>query len=129
MDLEPILGSIVTLFILIAVGFLTYRAGFLTRPGITGLSSLVVNVSLPCLIIESMQIPVSESRIHEMIQVFSLVVLYYLMAFVLAYLISRILPGSEFEKGVFRFMLIFSNLDLWDIRYPWPCSVRSPSSM
>jgi len=110
MDLIPIIVSILTLFILIAVGYLAYRTGVITRSGVTGLSALLVNITLPCLIIESMQVPVTPDRIHEIVMIFAIELVVYGISFVAAFLVPYLLHGSPFESGVFRFMLIFSNL-------------------
>jgi malate permease and related proteins len=110
MDFIPIIESILTLFILIAVGYLAYRTGVINRSGVTGLSALLVNITLPCLIIESMQVPVTPDRIHEIVMIFAIELVVYGISFVAAFLVPYLLHGSPFESGVFRFMLIFSNL-------------------
>lgn len=110
MDLLPIIESILTLFILIAIGFIAYRTGIINRSGVTGLSSLLVNITLPCLIIESMQVPVTPDRIHEIVVIFTIELVVYGISFIAAFLVPYFLSGSQFEVGVFRFMLIFSNL-------------------
>jgi malate permease and related proteins len=110
MDLLPIIESILTLFILIAIGYIAYRTGVITRFGVTGLSSLLVNITLPCLIIESMQVPVTPDRVHEIAIIFMIELVVYGISFIAAFLVPYLLSGSQFETGVFRFMLIFSNL-------------------
>lgn len=110
MDLLPIIESIFTLFILIVIGYLAFRTGVITRTGVTGLSALLVNITLPCLIIESMQVPVTPDRIHEIIIIAIIELVVYGISFLAAFLVPYLLSGSSFEHGVFRFMLIFSNL-------------------
>ncbi len=110
MDLLPIIESILTLFILIAAGYLAYRTGVITRAGVSGLSALLVNITLPCLIIESMQVPVTPDRIHEITVIFMIELVVYAISFLAAFLVPYLISGSRFESGVFRFMLIFSNL-------------------
>lgn len=110
MDLLPVIESILTLFILIATGFAAFRAGVITRTGVTGLSSLLVNITLPCLILESMQVPVTSDRIGQMELIFLIELVVYAVSFGAAFLIPWLMKSSRFEAGVFRFMLIFSNL-------------------
>lgn len=110
MDLLPVTGSIITLFILVGVGFIAYRLGYVTRHGASGLSSLLVNVSIPCLILESMQVPLSSGLVHSMEIIVIVEIVVYAVSFCIAALIPCILKGSPFETGVLRFMLIFSNL-------------------
>jgi predicted permease len=110
MDFLPVATSIFTLFILIGVGFLAFRMGYITRSGASGLSSLLVNVAIPCLILESMQVPLSSGLVYSMEVIALIEVVVYLVSFISAIVIPWCLTGSVFETGVLRFMLIFSNL-------------------
>jgi len=127
MDILPVATSIGTLFILIGVGFASYRLGYITRSGASGLSSLLVNVSIPCLILESMQIQLSEGLIYsmEMIAVIEMVV--YAVSFLFAIAVPYFLFGSPFETGVLRFMLIFSNIGF--MGYPIAYAIYGPESV
>jgi hypothetical protein len=110
MEIIPIIQSILTLFILIAAGYIAYRFDIITRSGISGLSSLLVNVTLPCLIIESMQVQLTDTLLVNMQVVVLIEVLVYAVSFGAAFLVPYFFHRSPFETGVFRFMLIFSNL-------------------
>lgn len=127
MDLLPIIESILTLFILIATGYLAFRAGLITRTGVTALSALLVNITLPCLIIESMQVPQTPDRIHEITVIFTIELVVYGISFLVAFLVPYLLSGSRFEIGVFRFMLIFSNLGF--MGYPVCQTLFGPESL
>ncbi len=110
MDFLPVATSICTLFTLIGVGFIAFRMGYITRQGASGLSSLLVNIAIPCLIIESMQVPLSSGLLYKMEIIGMIEVVVYVVSFVCALVIPVYLKGSLFETGVLRFMLIFSNL-------------------
>ena len=110
MDVTVVATSILTLFILIGVGFIAFRAGYITRSGASGLSSLLVNVTIPCLIIESMQISLSDSLIHSMELLILVEIIVYAVSFCFAAIVPVLISKSLFETGVLRFMLIFSNL-------------------
>ena len=110
MDASVVATSILTLFILIGVGFIASRAGYITRSGASGLSSLLVNVTIPCLIIESMQINLSDSLIHSMELLILVEIIVYAVSFCFAAIVPVLISKSLFETGVLRFMLIFSNL-------------------
>jgi len=110
MDFLLVATSIITLFILIGVGFVAYRMGYIIRSGASGLSSLLVNVAIPCLILESMQAPLSEGLIYSMEVIVAIEIVVYAVSFFFAVVIPYFLTGSSFETGVLRFMMIFSNL-------------------
>ena len=92
------------------IGYLAYRIGFLDRSSTHGLSGFLLNVTLPALIISAMQIPVSDELIGQVITIFEAQVVFYVISFAFAFLIPLVLPGSVIEKGVMRFLLVFSNL-------------------
>jgi malate permease and related proteins len=127
MDIIPIISSILTLFILISIGFAALRAGLITRAGVTGLSGLLVNITLPCLIIESMQVPLTDTLLTHMEGIILIELLVYGISFFFAFLVPYILGGSVFEIGVFRFMLIFSNLGF--MGYPVCETLFGPQSL
>ncbi|HWQ67261.1 MAG TPA: AEC family transporter [Methanospirillum sp.] len=110
MDLLAIVESIITLFLLIGTGYAAFRVGVINRQGVGGLSSLLVNVTLPCLIIESMQVPMTPQLLGEIGTIAQIELLVYTISFLCAFLVPLLLKGSQYETGVFRFMLIFSNL-------------------
>ena len=102
--------SIAILFIIMLIGYLAYRVGFLDRSSTHGLSSFLLNVTLPALIISAMQIPVSDELIGQVITIFQAQAVFYVISFAFAFCIPLLLPGSVIEKGVMRFLLVFSNL-------------------
>ncbi|NLV28288.1 MAG: AEC family transporter [Methanomicrobiales archaeon] len=110
MDFLPVATSIFTLFILIGIGFIAFRLGYISRSGASGLSSLLVNVSIPCLIVESMQVPLTSDLMQSMKLLVLIEIVVYAVSFAMAVVIPLFLYGSQFETGVLRFMLIFSNL-------------------
>lgn len=106
----PILSGIVTLFLMTGTGFIAFRTGYITREGASGLSSLLVNITLPCLIIGSMQVPLSPDRVSDIGWIFLIEAIYYLIAFISGVILTYFLSVSRFESGVVRFMLLFSNI-------------------
>ncbi len=127
MDFILIAKSIGTLLILMAIGFLVFRLHIIDRHGVTGLTSLLVNVTLPCLIISSMQIPISPALVSDMVTIFSIEGILYGISLSCALIIPRFLGGSSYEQGVFRFMLFFSNLGF--MGYPVCEALFGPESL
>lgn len=115
MDFFEVTNSIVILFIMIAIGYACYRLNVIDRQGAKGLSSFLVNISLPCLIIVSMQIPLTEESFGGAVEMLGVALAYYLISFAFALTVPRFIPGNESEKGVMQFMLVFSNLGFMGI--------------
>lgn len=110
MDLVLIASRIGALFILMGLGFAAARIGIVTRSGARVLTSALVNITLPALILVSMQIPLTPDRLGSTAVIFGIAAVYYVIAFGLAWTVPRLLAGSERERGVLGFMLVFSNL-------------------
>jgi len=127
MDFILITESIGTLLMLMLIGFIIFRIRIINRYGVTGLTSLLVNVTLPCLIISSMQIPVSQDLVNDMITIFTIEVVLYGISLLCALIIPWFIKGSSHERGVFRFMLFFSNLGF--MGYPVCEALFGPESL
>ncbi len=110
MEFTSIFLNILTLFVMIGIGYAAYKINFITRPGLSQLSSLLVNILLPCLIIDSMQIPLTVEHMNEMEWIFVIEGIYYIIALITALIVVRFMAGSIFETGVLKFMFLFSNL-------------------
>lgn len=110
MDFFIIVQKTGYLFLLMAAGFLLGRATLLSDDMTRRLSSFLVNLALPALIIVSMQIPRTDALLAaaQLILVISLVV--YALSALAAWRIPRLIGCTESEKGVFGFIIIFSNV-------------------
>jgi len=115
MNFLTIIDSIVILFILMGVGYVSYKSGIITRDGAHGLSSFLVNITLPSLIVVSMQIPLSDETFGRTMEMFAIAVIYYILSFAFAFTVPKYLTDSDLEKGVYSFMLVFSNLGFMGI--------------
>ena len=115
MDFFQITNSIIILFIMIAIGYASFKMKVIDREGARGLSSFLVNISLPCLIIVSMQIPLTGESFGSTMQMFAIAAVYYLISFAFAFAVPRFLSKEEHETGVMKFMLVFSNLGFMGI--------------
>jgi len=102
--------QILALFLLMLVGYGARKTSLLDSHLTKGLSALLLKVTLPALIIDSMQKPFSFSLLKEsgVILLISLVI--YACTVLFALLFPRLLAGTPDERGVFSFVLIFSNV-------------------
>lgn len=97
------------LFFLIAVGFAAGKLGMITETVGKGLSRLLVEFILPCLIVASMQRPLSPELRTEAFTVLGLSFGVYAAAFPLAFLLIRLLRLRGTTGGVHGFAAVFSN--------------------
>jgi len=101
----------VILFILMATGFAAARMGVFNGDSKKSLSRLLVDFTLPALIIVSMQKPFTPDLRDQALRVLALSTVVYALSFPLAFLLtSPYKKASPKEKGVHRFAVCFSNV-------------------
>jgi predicted permease len=98
------------LVLLIAAGYIALAAGVLDRHSTGRISALLINVTIPALIIVSMQVPFSPDRLANTEEMVLLTGALYVLSFAVAYLTSRALSREAAEQGVFQFAVVFGNV-------------------
>jgi predicted permease len=102
--------AITTLFILGAVGYLIRKKDVLKDEANSNIPKLITEVTLPCLIISSMQIEYTWDKVADM----GLMLIVGIVAFVIQYGFVALIPGifglaDKHEKGIYQFMVMFQN--------------------
>ena len=115
MDILPVADSIIILFLLMGIGFAASKAKFLDRNGSKALSSFLVNIALPCLVVISMQIPVNADTMEKTQTTLMLALVFFAISIAIAVIVPMFIPAKYSERGVFSFMLVFSNLGFMGI--------------
>ncbi|WP_042706140.1 AEC family transporter [Methanomicrobium mobile] len=115
MDILPVADSIIILFLLMGIGFAASKAKFLDRNGSKALSSFLVNIALPCLVVISMQIPVNADTMGKTQTTLMLALVFFAISIAIAVIVPMFIPAKYSERGVFSFMLVFSNLGFMGI--------------
>jgi len=110
MDFLSVLNEILILFLLLLSGYAAKKMMVFEDSFIKGVSSFLIKVSLPALIITSMQYSFTPQLLMESgkILLFSLGV--YGFSFLVAYLLPFIMKSPKDEMGVYQFMMVFSNV-------------------
>jgi len=98
------------LVILLAVGYLTLKVGILDQKSTRRLSGLLINITIPALILSSMQIPFSTDRLTQSYEMLAITAGLYGLSFIIGWLLSRGLPGSPGDRGVIQSAIVFGNV-------------------
>ncbi|HDR74130.1 MAG TPA: AEC family transporter [Methanoculleus sp.] len=109
-DLFLVADRILILTLLIAAGYASLRTGILTHRSLKSLSSLLINVTLPALILVSLQVPVSGALISGAGEIVALSAVYYALSLAIAAAVLHALGTRAGERGVFAFALVFPNV-------------------
>jgi predicted permease len=110
MEFLTVADQIFILVLLIAAGYIALAAGILDRHSTRKISGFLINVTIPPLIIASMQVPFSSTRLAETGELLILTGILYIFSFFFAWLVSRTLSRSPREQGVYLFAVVFGNV-------------------
>lgn len=109
MGIAETLNALLSIFIMIVPGFIFRRIGWLTEEHIKGLSAIVVNLTLPAMVLDAMQMPFSEAIFQSCIDLFLISFAGFLVAFLLSLALLKPLKLQRKQMSVLIFMLTFSN--------------------
>ncbi len=109
-DLLVVADQIFILVLLIAAGYAAVSTKIMDPRATRGLSGLLVNVTIPALIIASMQVPITPARLTGAEILFFATVMFFAFSFAVARATSRVIPMAPSERGVFQFAIVFGNV-------------------
>ena len=104
------LNSLITLFICIVAGYIGRKVGILTDELNSGLSVILVKITLPCVIFMSMMRPFSRTLLFESLATLVLSGIVYISGYFIGSWLARLMGADEDEKKVWQFSLIFANV-------------------
>jgi predicted permease len=107
MDKSIIISQVVTLFLMMAVGFAARKVKALNADSIQGLTGLLLNIAAPFMALAAFQFTFSEQRLAEAGEVFLFTVIAHLIAILLGKFLFFRMPDATGK--VLRFTTIFSN--------------------
>jgi len=107
-----VISQVLVLFLLMALGFLSFKLKITTKEAVPYFSSFGMKVTLPCLIVGSFLRPFSRELLGEAGIALGVAFVVYGFAFLLAWVYPYVLRMKGPERGVHRFALIASNSGL-----------------
>ncbi len=109
MHIEVIINQMIILFLVMIVGYIANKSGILDKDQNQKLSSLVLNVTSPALILSSVSKP-ANGDFKVVLQIFVLSIVIYIILPFMGILFGRILKVPKEDKNLYQFMTIFSNI-------------------
>ena len=96
------------LLIMVAVGYFVEKRRMVSSHFSADLTAFVVNIALPCLIIQSMQVEYSLDQLKTCGFLMLLGVVFLAVSFAVAFLLYRLAP-KDYRGRILRFSMIFTN--------------------
>ncbi|KXZ39050.1 hypothetical protein SAMN05661008_01369 [Alkalithermobacter thermoalcaliphilus JW-YL-7 = DSM 7308] len=110
MNFISIFNQILVLFLLILVGYISNKKGIITKDSNKDLSNLILNITLPALIIKSMQYSFSSEMFKKSISILGISVIVYTIVIGISFLVVKFSNIKGKERDVFQFLIIFPNV-------------------
>lgn len=106
-----ILQKILVLFAMIMLGYVAYKKDMLNDNAVKKLSSIVVNIANPALIVSSvLDSSINDISNKKILLVSVISIIMYTALILVSRIIALILPVKSESKGMYQAMMIFSNI-------------------
>ena len=101
---------VVSVFLIILLGFIAYKCGMITRKDSKLLSSIMMNIAAPCLTLATVSSQRIDPETWKMVKIgFLAVAVYYVSAAVLNFGLAKMLRPKREDFGIYWVELTFSN--------------------
>ena len=116
MNFFDVLGEMLVILFAIVAGIVAKRLGYLGGETDQKISKLLLNITLPSMILASVITGDELPEVGVILSVLEVAAVFYVLSFVFALLIPRFFPGAPAQKSVWRYALAFPNVGF--IGYP-----------
>ena len=105
-----VVSQIMVLFFMIIAGFIARKTSVFDQESVKVLSRMLMNISLPALVISAMQFPFDAEVLSSSIQIMIISVCAYIGIIAVSYAYYKLINETEQRKDVIQFSIIFSNV-------------------
>ncbi len=109
MLISSILTSLIKIFILILPGLFFRKKNIITVEQNAGLSSVVVNLTWPCLVIDAMQIPFDSQVMTDSARITAVTLIIFAALALASFPLAKMLRVSKTKQYLIVFMFLFGN--------------------
>ena len=116
MNFWDVFGEMLVILFAIAAGYAANRLGYLGGETDQKVSKLLLNITMPAMIVAAVITGEELPELGTILSILEVGVVFYLLEAVFALVVPRFLPGTQGQKGVWRYALAFPNVGF--IGYP-----------
>lgn len=109
MVISEILTSLVMIFLLIIPGIIFRKKDIISAAQSDGISSLAVNITWPCLVVDAMQMDFSAAVLKDSWYMMAAAMVVFAMTAVVTLVLSKLLRLDNSKRYITAFMLLFGN--------------------
>ena len=127
MSIFDVFQEMLVILFAMAMGYLARRLGYLGGETDQKLSKIILNITMPCLIVASVATGDELPGAAEILSVLKVAAVFYGMELLLSAVVPRLLGGTDKQKGVWRYTLVFPNMAF--IGYPVAVALFGPEAL
>ncbi|MDD3932658.1 AEC family transporter [Methanoculleus sp. UBA303] len=109
-DFLVVADQIFILVLLIAAGYVAVSTKIMDPRATRGLSGLLINITIPALIVASMQVPFTPARLAGAETLLLATGVFYVFSFAVAWAVSKAMRVPPAKEGVLQFAIVFGNV-------------------
>ena len=109
MVISEILTSLVMIFLLLIPGIIFRKKDIISAAQSDGISSLAVNITWPCLVVDAMQMDFSAAVLKDSGYMMAAAMVVFAMTAVVTLVLSKLLRLDNSKRYITAFMLLFGN--------------------
>lgn len=110
LDITVVISQMIQLFLILTLGYISAKTKVTNQKFGIQLSNFILSITIPCMMIASVATMPSNSDKNDIVLMFIISVLFYIIMPVVAYLIIRILGVKKEERNLYMYMTIWSNV-------------------
>ena len=110
MSITVILNQMLILFFYILLGVILNRVGIIHTDFNQRLTKIVINVTMPCMILASVLSQTGARDMHALTTLSVIAVCTYIVLPIIAFVLVHIVPVKAEKQGLYMFMTIYSNV-------------------
>ncbi len=110
MDIKVVISQMLTLFLILALGYLAAKRKVVSPNFGAQLSNFILSITLPCMMLASVATMPADTNQKDVLMMFVISILFYLVMPFIAYMIARILMVKKEDRQLYMYMTIWSNV-------------------
>lgn len=110
MDIMVIINQMIQLFIVITLGYLLNRMGIFDQTLNKKLTTLILNVTMPAMILNSVLANENTASLNEIMMVFIVAIVVFTVLPIISFGLVKVMKIPKEKQGLYMFMTVFSNI-------------------
>jgi len=110
MDIKVVISQMLELFLILALGYIAAKKKVVSPHFGSQLSNFILSITLPCMMLASVATMPEDTNKQEVIAMFIISILFYVVMPFMAYFIARILMVNKEDRHLYMYMTIWSNV-------------------